>query len=243
MLKVLPVRVSPVTVSPRPRDAIAVIVIAAIVSALVFAPPLQRLGGLSIDILTMLRWRLFGSLHAPQQSPTVVVALDEETYRTPPFAGTPAITWTTEIGPILSAILAGGAKVVGFDIVFPTSIEQSEIPFGDGTLGGRLRGFDRDFLRALATGARDGKVVLGEAQHRDFPILPSPAQRIAVGQTANIRSLNVYNDPDDVVRRIPLHVVIDGESVPSMAVELAARALGASPDTLSGSRIPSQVAD
>src|SRR5207248_8531619 len=94
---------------------------------------------------------------------------------------------------------------------------------------------------ALALGARDGKVVLGEAQHRDFPIMPSPGQRIAVGQGANIRSLNVYNDPDDIVRRIPLHVVIDHQSIPSMAVELAARALGATPDTLSGSRIPSQV--
>ena len=227
--------------SPRFRDAVAVLVIALVAGALVFAPPLDRLRGLSIDILTMLRWRLFGSMHSPEQSPTVVVALDEDTYRTPPFAGTPAITWTTEIGQVLTAILGGGAKVVGFDIVFPTSIEQSEIPFGDGTLGGRLRGFDRDFLRALALGARDGKVVLGEAQHRDFPIMPSPAQRIAVGQTTNIRSLNVYNDPDDVVRRIPLSVTVDGNPQPSMAVELASRALGMSADTISGSRIPSQI--
>ena len=230
-----------VSVSPRLRDAIAVFIIALVAGALIFAPPLGRLRGLSVDILTMLRWRLFGSMHKPEQSPTVVVALDEETYRTPPFAGTPAITWTTEIGQVLTAILAGGAKVVGFDIVFPTSIEQSDMPFGDGTLGGRLRGFDRDFLRALALGARDGKVVLGEAQHRDFPILPSPAQRIAVGQTANIRSLNVYSDPDDVVRRIPLSVTIDGSPQPSMAVELASRALGVEPHNISGSRIPSQI--
>jgi adenylate cyclase len=201
----------------RFRDAVAVLGIALVASALILAPPLDRFRGLSIDVLTMLRWRVFGGMHKPEQSPTVVVALDEETYRTPPFAGTPAITWSTEIGQVLTAILGGDAKVVGFDIVFPTSIEQSEIPFGDGTLGGRLRGFDREFLRALALGARDGKVVLGEAQHRDFPILPSPAQRIAVGQTANIRSLNVYNDPDDVVRRIPLSVTVDGKPQPSMS--------------------------
>ncbi len=230
-----------VRVSPPLRDALAVLAIALVAAALVFVPPLDRLRGLSIDVLTMLRWRAFGSVHEPQQSPTVVVALDEETYRTPPFAGTPAITWTSEIGDVLTAILAGGAKVAGFDIVFPTSIEQSEIRFGDGTLGARLRGFDRDFLRALALGARDGKVVLGEAQHRDFPILPSPGQRIAVGQTANIRSLNVFNDPDDVVRRIPLTVMMDGEPQPSMAVELAARALGAPAMMISGSRLPSQI--
>src|SRR4029077_18132084 len=59
----------------------------------------------------------------------------------------------------------------------------------------------------------------------------------------NIRSLNVYNDPDDVVRRIPLAVVIDGNRVPSMAVELAARALGTAPTTLSAYRIASAVPD
>jgi CHASE2 domain-containing sensor protein len=193
-----------VRVSRRLRDAIAVLAIAVVSSALILAPPLDRFRGLSIDVLTWLRWRANIGTQQATGSPTVVVALDEETYRTPPFAGTPAITWTPEIARVLTAIIAGGAKVVGFDIVFPTSIEQSEIAFDDGELGARLRGFDRDFLRALALGAHDGKLVLGEAQHRDFPLLPSPGQRIAVGQSANIRSLNVYNDPDDVVRRIPL---------------------------------------
>src|SRR5262249_48831545 len=81
---------------------------------------------------------------------------DEETFRTPPFDGTPTVTWTRELAPVLSALIDGGAKVVGFDIVFPTSIEQSAVPFDDAgdTLGARLRGFDRDFLRALALGAR-----------------------------------------------------------------------------------------
>src|SRR6516225_193635 len=230
-----------ITSSARFRDAGAVLVIALFTGLLTLAPPIDRLRGLSIDILTALRWRVFGAMHEPQTSPTVVVALDEETYRTPPFVGTPAITWTPEIARVLNAIIAGGAKAIGFDIVFPTSIEQSEIPFGDGMLGARLRGFDRDFLRALALGAHEGKLVLGEAQHRDFPIMPSPGQRIAVGQGANIRSLNVYNDPDDVVRRIPLSVIVEGEMQPSMAVELAARALGAPATMISGSRVPSQI--
>ena len=237
-----------ITSSARFRDAGAVLVIALFTGLLTLAPPIDRLRGLSIDILTALRWRVFGAMHEPQTSPTVVVALDEETYRTPPFVGTPAITWTPEIARALNAIIAGGAKAIGFDIVFPTSIEQSEIPFGDGTLGGRLRGFDRDFLRALALGARDGKVVLGEAQHRDFPIMPSPGQRIAVGQNANIRSLNVYSDIDDVVRRVPLTVIVDGKAETSMAVELASRALGTTPATaadgsmiLSGYRIPAHI--
>lgn len=214
----------------RIRDAGAAFLIALFVGSFATLPALDTLRGLSIDTLTALRWRIYGHIHAPESSPTVVVALDEETYRTPPFEGTPNITWTRDIGRVVMSVIGGGAKVVGFDIVFPTSIEQSEIPFGDQTLGERVRGFDGDFLRVLALEARAGKLVLGEVQHRDYPILPAPGQRFAVGNGHNIRSLNVYTDPDDVVRSIPLTVVVDGATVPSMAVELAARVLGATPE-------------
>ena len=71
-------------------------------------------------------------------------------------------------------------------------------------LGTRLRGFDRDFLRVLAIGARAEKVVLGEVLQRERPIGPSPGQRIAVGHDRNIRALNTYSDPDYVVRGLPL---------------------------------------
>ena len=144
--------------------------------------------------------------------------------------------------------MEGGAKVVGLDIVFPTSIEQSEIPFGDGMLGERVRGFDRDFLRALAAGSSAGKVVLGEVLRGDRPIRPSPGQRIAVRQQQNVRALNVYTDSDDVIRRLPLTFAADGNSAPSMAVELASRALNARPESkadgtvaLAGYRIPGAV--
>jgi class 3 adenylate cyclase/CHASE2 domain-containing sensor protein len=213
----------------RLRAAAAAFLIALAAGLVAASPALDGLRGLSIDVLTMLRWRAFGDLHLPTSSPAVVVALDEETFRTPPFEGTPSVTWTREIGQVLTAIVDGGAKVVGFDILFPTSIEQSAVPFGDETLGARVRGFDRDYLRALALGARAGKVVLGEVQHQDNPIFPSPGQRAAVGFGRNIRALNVYNDPDEVIRRVPLVFMVDGEPVPSMAAELAARATGAPP--------------
>ena len=120
----------------------------------VATPPFDGLRGLSLDVLTALRWQRSATRTRPPSSPAVVVAIDEETYRTPPFEGTPSVTWTREIGRVLTAIIEGGAKVVGFDIIFPTSIEQSDMPFGDETLGARVRGFDRDYLRALALGAR-----------------------------------------------------------------------------------------
>ena len=232
----------------RQRDAFVALIIALTAGFAAASPAFGLLHGMSIDALIALRWLAFGSTHDPAASPAVVVAIDEETYRTPPFVGTPNVTWTREIGRVLTAVVEGGAKVVGFDIIFSTSIEQSEIPFGDETLGARVRGFDRDFLRALALASRSGKVVLGQIQHQDHPILPSPGQRIAVGQGSNIRALNAYTDRDDVVRRLPLTFSVDGTTVPSMPVELAARSLGVAPQrdadgtmTLGGYRIPSAI--
>ncbi len=230
------------------RDTLAVIIIA-LVAGIVFASPaLEAVHGLSIDALTTLRWEFFGNRRDRASAPVVVVAIDEESYQTPPFKGSPTLTWTREIGRVLTAIVDGGAKVVGFDIVFERSIEQSEIPFGDEMVGARMRGFDRDFLRALATASAAGKLVLGEIQSRDQPIRPSPGQRAAVRQQSNIRALNVSTDSDDVIRRLPLTFPIDGKPVPSMAVELASRALDAKlellPDgamSLAGYRIPGVV--
>ena len=85
---------------------------------------------------------------------------------------------------MLTAIIDGGAKVVGFDIVLPTSIEQSAVPFRDKTFGALLRGFDRDYLRALALGARAGKVVLGEVQHQDHTVI------LAAQSTIIMNSIN-----------------------------------------------------
>ena len=228
------------------RDAIAAAAIVLVCAAVSVSPAFNMIHGLSIDILTALRWEMFGSRQQPASSPAVVVAIDEETYQTTPFKGSPTLTWTGEIGRVLTAIVEGGAKVVGFDIVFETSIEQSEIPFGEGVFGDKVRGFDRDFLRALAVGSTAGKVVLGEVLRGDQPIRPSPGQRIAVRQ--NVRPLNVYTDSDDVVRRLPLTFSVDGHPVPSIALELASRAVGSKPElkadgtvALAGYRVPGAV--
>jgi adenylate cyclase/guanylate cyclase len=149
---------------------------------------------------------------------------------------------------VLNAIVDGGAKVVGFELVIPTSIEQSEIPFAEGMLGEKVRGFDRDFLRALATAAAPGKVVLGEQLRGNDPIRPSPGQRVAVRQQQNIRPLNTITDGDDIVRRMPLSFTVNNAKVPGMALELAARAQNATPEfaadgsvTLAGYKVPSAV--
>src|SRR5713101_671202 len=194
------------------RDAVAIILVA-LASGLVSAlPPFSFIHGWSIDALTALRWEGFGARRDPASTPVAVIAIDEETYETPPFKGSPTLTWTTEVGRVLNAVIDGGAKVVGFDIVFPTSIEQSEIPFGDDLLGGRMRGFDRAFLLSLRAGSAAGKVVLGEVLGGEGP---SPGQRIAVGRQKNIRALNVVSDPDEVVRKVPLMFPADEKQVPA----------------------------
>jgi adenylate cyclase len=228
------------------RDIVAAILIALLAGAVFTSPPLQALQGLSLDILTAIRGTIIGDSRDPATSPVVVVAIDGETYDTPPFKGSPTQTWTREIGRVLASISEGGAKVIGFDVIFPSSIEQSEIPFGDAPFGSRLKGFDRDYLIALRKLSDGGKLVLGERLSNDHPERPDRAQQLAV--RANIRALNVYTDADDVIRRMPLSFSIDGKPVPAMAFELALRALGATPETapsgettLSGRVIPSAV--
>jgi len=230
------------------RDVIAIILVALACGSAVVLPPFSVLHSWSLDVLTALRWQAFGARHDPAASPVAIIAIDEQTYETPPFKGSPTLTWTTEIGRVLDAVIEGGAKVVGFDVVFQTSIEQSEIPFGDDLVGGRMRGFDRTYLRSLAKGASGGKIVLGEVLRSNGSIRPSPGQRIAVGQQKNIRPLNIQTDADDVVRRVPLTFPGDSKPISSMALELASRALNSEPViaedgsvTLAGYRIPDAV--
>ncbi|MBW5438848.1 adenylate/guanylate cyclase domain-containing protein [Bradyrhizobium canariense] len=228
------------------RDIVAAILIALLAGAVVTSPPLQTLQGLSLDILTALRGKFVGDQRDPATSPVVVVAIDGETYDTPPFKGSPTQTWTREIGRVLGSIDDGGARAIGFDVIFPSSIEQSEIPFGDASLGTRLKGFDRDYLIALRKLSDSGKLVLGEILSNDHQERPDRAQQLVVRN--NIRALNVHTDTDDVIRRMPLSFSIDGKPVPAMAVELAARALAVKPEIapsgateLSGYAIPSAV--
>ncbi|MBB4396251.1 adenylate/guanylate cyclase domain-containing protein [Bradyrhizobium sp. ERR14] len=228
------------------RDIVAATLIALVTGAIFTSPPLQTLQGLSLDILMAMRGRLLGDSRDIATSPVVVVAIDSETYDTPPFKGSPTQTWTREIGRVLGSVTEGGAKVIGFDVIFPSSIEQSEIPFGDTAVGGRMKGFDRDYLIALRQISDSGKLVLGEILSNDHPEVPYRAQQVAVRNT--VRALNVHTDHDDVIRRMPLSFAIEGRPVPAMAVELTARATGAKPEIapsgateLSGYAIPSAV--
>jgi class 3 adenylate cyclase/CHASE2 domain-containing sensor protein len=217
----------------RRRDFLIAAVIALGTAALLQASAFAPLHGASLDALFWLRAKAYGQLHKPAESPTVVVAIDEETHRRPPFANVPTALWTHDIAPVLDAIVAGGATVVGFDVIFPNSAEDIFARMAE-KVGS---GWDRPFLIALHDAAKSGRLVLGKVQHSEAPIAPYPAQSFAVGNQRNIRSNNLLADSDGRIRRIPLFfesLEANGGTrrETSMPLELAARALGTAPEAL-----------
>ncbi len=171
---------------------------------------------LSIDCLIWLRDRISIHDQYKQDPPISIIAIDEATYQTPPFRGTPRVAWSGYLAEVIQALLDAGATVVGFDIVFPTSLDS------------QLPGIDRTLLHTLRDGSREGRVVLGEILHGQERIQPHYGYRAVVDFEENIRPLDVFLDPDGVVRRMPLSLTTraaDGrlEVMPSMALELAHR--------------------
>ncbi len=194
-------------------------VAAALAATLVTMALYGPLQGPGIDSLYLLRELIYGPEPAPAGTPVVVVGIDEETYRRAPFAGTPQALWAPKVGAVVTALHQGGAKVIGVDLIQPTSVE---------TL---IPGFERDYLLALRGAARAGALVLAKVQHQQEPLLPYRGHAIAVGGAANIRSVNLVEDPDGVLRRVPLTLDVtgpDGKPRPeaAFAIEIAARALG-----------------
>lgn len=185
----------------------------ALIAALLLALPAAGwLDGLSLDALFWLREQVAPARH--DGAPTAVIAIDEETYRREPFKDVPQAMWTPQLARVLNATYDAGAKVVGFDVIYSTSIE------------GYIRGYERDWLLALRRGAREGRLVLGKVQHQEKPILPHVGALRIVGEE-NVHSLNADSDPDGIIRRMPLLLArADGSRETSFALELAQRAAG-----------------
>lgn len=172
------------------------------------------LKGMSVDLLFAIRDAAGLEPPLAERAPVVVISIDEETYRRPPFAGLPKVAWTPLLGEAVTAALDAGAAVVGQDLILPTSLE-SLVP-----------GNDRPYLAALARAAAEGRVVLGAVRHQGERIGPHAAHRMLARGEANIRLLNLLTDDDGVIRRAPVRFGTSDNSVPSFAAELASRALG-----------------
>ena len=206
--------------------------------ALVFSnAATSRFNGVSIDWLHWMRAVVFDT-DVKEPLPLAVVAIDENTYRTPPFKNTPRVMWIREIAEVLATLQDVGVSVIGVDMIFPTSVEKY------------IPGFERDFLLTLRRLAQHNRIVLGKVQHSSAPIAPHVTQSFAVGHAKNIRGVNLAEDPDGVVRKMPLTFLIDNEQTgqriePSFGVEIASRILEADVSLseagaleLGGTRVP-----
>lgn len=230
----------------KARDVAVAAGVALAFSALFVQPVsvVERLHGLSIDTLYVLRDAVMEPRYSAPESPTVIVAIDEETYRRSPFSETPKVMWSNELATVLDVVLEGGAKVVGWDVIFSQSIEGYEpAQHGGGTgdpaqVKQALRNFDLPLRQELALGARQGRVLLGFVQYSDKPILPYKGYQTAIGPGRNLHSLNIVQDADEVYRRVPLYFRArdpndpSGQRVvlsPSMSLAMASRALGVQP--------------
>jgi class 3 adenylate cyclase/CHASE2 domain-containing sensor protein len=201
------------------RDVLAAAAIGGLATLIVLATPAAPwLGGLSADLLFLARHATGLEPEPASPSPAVVIAIDEETYRRPPFEGLPKVAWTPLLGEAIAAALDGGAAVVGQDLILPTSLE-SLVP-----------GNDRPYLAALARGAAEGRMVLGAVRHQGERIGPHPAHRMLARGEKNVRLLNLLTDADGVIRRAPVVFGAPDRTETAFAAELVGRALGVRPE-------------
>ncbi|GJL95069.1 MAG: adenylate/guanylate cyclase domain-containing protein [Hyphococcus sp.] len=157
----------------------------------------------------------------PDQEPSAIalIVIDEVTHNTPPFSEIPEVAWTPYLGEVISALHEVDPLVIGLDMIFPKTIAtQSLAP-----------GYDRPFLQSLARAGRNGKLVISEARLSETPIKPYPGQVLAIGGGDNVRPVHLTPDNDNIVRRHPAFLPLEGGgAVHSFAAELSARA-GVSP--------------
>lgn len=200
------------------RHLVMALLCAAAATGLFALPLFEDSHDLDIDLLHTLNAAT--GLMEPSSEPShiTVVAIDEATHSTEPFAGIPKVMWTPQIAAVQDAILAGGARVIGWDLILPTSAATYVAD----------RNFDAALLKSLSAAREGGRVILGTANLGDKAIEPHRLFSWAAGGTTNLRSLNVLPDRGGVIRKVPAFHMFrkqDGarEFVTSMALEMAAR--------------------
>lgn len=186
------------------RNLVAISVIGVVALVLSYGLLDQRLRGLSIDVSSYVATVFNIETSGHVNSQVVILGIDEDTYQTEPFRATPRVMWTPQIAEVINGLTDVGASLIGFDVVFPTSVRQF------------IPNYERDFLKTLRKTAREGRLVLGKVQHQAKPIAPEAAQSFAVGHSVNVKTLNLEDDRDSVIRRVPRYFLEssqNGESV------------------------------
>ena len=162
-----------------------------VLGAIAAWPDARLLHRMGIDVLIAVRHQIDGPLFPPSESAVVAVVIDEETYRTPPFTDTPRVAWTPLLADVIASIDQAGARVIGLDLIYPTSLDRQ----------GLLPGFDKPLLKSFFKAGRAGRLILGETRLSQQTIRPYLGQIRAAGGPSNVKPLNLVLDADEVVRR------------------------------------------
>jgi adenylate cyclase len=176
--------------------------------------------GVSIDLLYLFAHEAGIERSASSDDRTIVIAIDEETYRRPPFydpatrRSTPQALWTPQLAKVVDAVLDGGAKVIGLDAIFSTSASSV------------LPNYDKALYQALRRGGLENRIVLGKVQHQVKPIEPDRGLVVAIGDERHVRATNALEDRDGVIRRMPLGFRSKAGFELSFSAELFRRSTG-----------------
>jgi adenylate cyclase len=139
----------------------------------------------------------------------VIVGIDEDTVKRLPE---PVSLWHPHFSRFLHATAAGGAAAVGLDVVFPDRSYDAIVP-----------GYDKQLLLGIVAARRAAPLMLartvdpqGEARAL-YPLFVAAAGADAVAYAM------LPIDSDGVVRRFDERLGAAGETVPTLAGELARR--------------------
>jgi adenylate cyclase len=158
---------------------------------------------------------LFPSRATEQADSTVIVGIDQRTYREllPEYG--PPVNWPrTLYARMLDALGRAGARVVAFDILF--DVPRPEDP----DLAAAIARFGNVVLPVEARGPKASHPGPGVAQAFDVFVRATGEIRAA---TAAEGTVNVTTDRDTVVRSLPLLLQAGEETIPAFALAAVAR--------------------
>lgn len=166
--------------------------------------------------------QLAGQQYQPRH--VAIVAIDDQTLRE--HQDEPLVFWSPHFARAIQVLRQAGARVIGLDYLFAISPEswlrKLNLPESE-----KSRTFDLPFREQLAA----GHVVLAgnlaaDAQEPEKVRLPLPDYWGSLpGKLEDVGLVNLYNDPDGVIRRfVPVVPVTKDEAWVTFAQLLAERA-------------------
>jgi adenylate cyclase len=158
---------------------------------------------------------LFASQGAEPAQATVIVGIDQRSYRAllPQYG--PLVNWPrTLYAQAVDRLHAAGARVVAFDIFFDAPRPE------DPEVAAAIRRAGIVITPVEAQGPRDLAPRPGVAQEFDVFVRPTAAIRDAAADEGFV---NVTTDQDTVVRSLPLQLTAGPDAVPALALTAVAR--------------------